>query len=176
MITSYFQTAPLTHPLPPKPLPVHIGSSYRPSLKRERSRSPDVSVSKRPTTSTEWPATYCSVERRLQVHDSSDVGVQKVVFNNDGTQFALICERWIDFLDRRLSINDLAGADLTLRIWDNTQPPAEIASLQHTSVIVSVLWMENDKGVITLCQDGRISTWSRSVRFLVYSCYVVFGC
>jgi hypothetical protein len=100
VIISYFRTAPqaLTHPLPPKPLPAHIGSSYRPSLKRERSRSPDVVVSsKRPATSTDWPATYCSVERRLQVHDSSDVGVQKVVFNHDGTQFALICERWEDF-------------------------------------------------------------------------------
>ncbi|KAF8810071.1 hypothetical protein BYT27DRAFT_7336859 [Phlegmacium glaucopus] len=90
---------PLTHPLPPKPLPVHIGSSYRPSLKRERSRSPDVPVSKRPATSTDWPATYCSVERRLQVHDNSDVGVQKVVFNHDGTQFALICECWEDIFD-----------------------------------------------------------------------------
>lgn len=30
--------------------------------------------------------------------------------------------------------------------------------------------MENDKGVITLCQDGRISTWSRSVRLLVHPC------
>ena len=95
VIISYIRAATqlLTHPLPPKPLPVHIGSSYRPSLKRERSRSPEVVPLKRLATSTDWPATYCTVERRLQVHDSSDVGVQKVVFNNDGTQFALICER-----------------------------------------------------------------------------------
>lgn len=99
VIISYLRTAPqlLTHPLPPKPLPVHIGSSYRPSLKRERSRSPEVAPSKRLATSTDWPATYCTVERRLQVHESSDVGVQKVVFNHDGTKFALICELWEDF-------------------------------------------------------------------------------
>ena len=72
-------------------------------------------------------------------------------------------------------IDSPAGADHTLRIWDNKQPPAEIASLQHTSPIVSVLWMENDKGVITLCQDGRISTWSRSVRLLVHRVCLIFG-
>ncbi|KAF8162830.1 hypothetical protein B0H34DRAFT_693093 [Crassisporium funariophilum] len=131
----------MTHPLPPKPLPAQ-GSSYRPPLKRERSRSPDLSKQKR-TTGTDWPPTYCSMEQRLQGSEK-DLGIQKIVFNSDGTQFALIC------------------ADRTLRIWENKQPPAEIARLSHNTPIVSIAWMERDNGVVTLCQDGMISTWKRA--------------
>ncbi|KAF8968318.1 hypothetical protein BDZ97DRAFT_1916158 [Flammula alnicola] len=134
---------PLTHPLPPKP--VATGSSYRPSLKRDR--SPDISSAKRPAPRTDWPATSPVADYRLQIGAAGvEPGVQKILFNEDGTQVALIC------------------ADRTLRIWDNKPPAAaEVARLSHNSAIASACWIDGNAGVMTMGADGMICTWTRGV-------------
>jgi hypothetical protein len=79
---------PLTHPLPRKP--TTSGSSYRPPPKRER--SPEPLELKRPPPRTDWPPTFPSAEARLQGSVcGADLSIQKIIFNSDGSQIALIC-------------------------------------------------------------------------------------
>ena len=85
---------PRTHPLPPKP--TTTGSSYRPPLKRER--SPEPPEPKRHSPRTDWPPTFPSAEARLQSSvPGADISVQKIIFNTDGSQIALICAQILTF-------------------------------------------------------------------------------
>ncbi|KIM49515.1 hypothetical protein M413DRAFT_438701 [Hebeloma cylindrosporum] len=131
---------PRTHPLPPKP--TASGSSYRPPPPK-RERSPEPPEPKRPPPRTNWPPTYPTAKAQLQSSEpGGDTSVEKIIFNNDGSQIALIC------------------GDQTLRIWENSL--SEIARLSHNSSITSACWIGGRAGVMTLCADGMISTWTRN--------------
>ena len=39
----------------------------------------------------------------------------------------------------------------------------EIARLGHTMHVLAVAWMEHDSGVVTLGDNGIVSTWTRNV-------------
>lgn len=41
-----------------------------------------------------------------------------------------------------------------------------MARLSHNARVASVLWLEDDSGIISLGEDGMISRWSRTVRLL----------
>ena len=54
------------------------------------------------------------------------------------------------------------GSDKTIRLWD-AKPRTETAKLLHNAHIVTMSWMEYDKGVLTLCDDGSVNTWMLQV-------------
>lgn len=58
-------------------------------------------------------------------------------------------------------------ADRSIRIWNNYDR-AEIAKLMHNCPVVSVLWMDDDSGIISLGKDGLVSKWTRDVRITWY--------
>ena len=49
-----------------------------------------------------------------------------------------------------------------MRIWD-THTYAELAKLAHVQNVVSVAWMENDSGVVSLGELGEINRWTKLV-------------
>ena len=55
------------------------------------------------------------------------------------------------------------GSDRSVRIWD-THTYAELAKLAHVQSVVSVAWMENDSGVVSLGELGEINRWTKLVR------------
>jgi hypothetical protein len=50
-----------------------------------------------------------------------------------------------------------------VRIWD-THTYAELAKLAHVQNVISVAWMENDSGVVSLGELGEINRWTKLVR------------
>ena len=56
-----------------------------------------------------------------------------------------------------------SGYDKSVRIW-NRRSRMEIAKLGHNMQVVAVAWMDHDSGVITLGDNGVLSTWTRNVR------------
>ena len=54
------------------------------------------------------------------------------------------------------------GNDRSVRIWD-THTYAELAKLAHVQNVVSVAWMENDSGVVSLGELGEINRWTKLV-------------
>ncbi len=55
------------------------------------------------------------------------------------------------------------GYDKSVRIWNNKNH-TEIAKLAHNMQVTAVSWMERDAGVVTMGENGIVSTWTRSVR------------
>ena len=55
-----------------------------------------------------------------------------------------------------------AGFDKSVRIWSN-KTRTEVAKLAHNMQITDVAWMDRDAGVVTLGENGIVSTWTRSV-------------
>ena len=63
----------------------------------------------------------------------------------------------------------MAGYDKSVRIWNNKNR-VETAKLAHNMQVTAVAWMERDAGVVTLGDNGIVSTWTRSVRvFMSFS-------
>ena len=49
-----------------------------------------------------------------------------------------------------------------VRIWD-TRTYIELVKLAHVQNVISVAWMENDSGVVSLGELGDISLWKKMV-------------
>lgn len=54
------------------------------------------------------------------------------------------------------------GCDKSVRIWSN-KTRTEVAKLAHNMQIIDVAWMDRDAGIVTLGENGIVSTWTRSV-------------
>ncbi|KAI0078147.1 hypothetical protein K474DRAFT_1771230 [Panus rudis PR-1116 ss-1] len=138
-----------THPLPPKPPAFaggHTGNSWSPrqGLKRMASPPPEMPQPElRYTRSLEWPTIEGT--HTATVKGDNDTGIISIVFNSDGSQFAIACH------------------DRTVRIWNN-RTKLEIARLGHTMPVIAVAWMEHDSGVVTLGDNGIVSTWTRNAQ------------
>lgn len=73
----------------------------------------------------------------------------------------------------------MIGYDRTIRIWTN-ETHTELARLSHNSQIISVSWMDDDAGVVSLGEDGVVSKWTRivshscisDIRMIVADCHV----
>ncbi|THG98048.1 hypothetical protein EW026_g4079 [Hermanssonia centrifuga] len=53
--------------------------------------------------------------------------------------------------------------DKSVRIWNNKNH-TEIAKLAHNMQVTAVSWMERDAGVVTMGENGIVSTWTRSAQ------------
>ncbi|EDR10889.1 uncharacterized protein LACBIDRAFT_293378 [Laccaria bicolor S238N-H82] len=144
--------APLTHPLPPKPVTaIHTGSTYR-GTKRDRPISPEPDrKSRRRKRTFKWPTVDSNATISLQ--GEGNLGVRTIAFSADGSHFAL---SWYI-----MEVLVCEGADRTIRIWNN-RTRSEIARLSHNAPIMATMWMDGDAGVITLGNDGMVSKWTRS--------------
>ncbi|KAI0792740.1 hypothetical protein C8Q75DRAFT_579545 [Abortiporus biennis] len=170
---------PSSHPLPPKPVgsfngaPVALPWSPRRGVKRmvspisdrerERERDRDrerdkevkepkeanegsitrdvISV-KRPTSWFKWP--MVESVHSIRIRGEGDVGIRTIAFSNDGNHFAVICY------------------DKSVRIWSH-KTRCEVAKLAHTMPVLAAAWLDHDAGVITLGDNGLVSTWTRNV-------------
>ena len=56
----------------------------------------------------------------------------------------------------------VAGYDKSVRIWNN-KARVEVAKLAHNMPVIAAAWMDRDAGIITLGDNGLVSTWTRSV-------------
>jgi len=72
----------------------------------------------------------------------SNVRMGMIIFSPSGRYFAVSC------------------TDRSVRIWD-THTYAELAKLAHVQNVVSVAWMENDSGVVSLGELGEINRWTK---------------
>ena len=83
--------APLTHPLPPKPVAaIHAGSTYR-GTKRDHPISPEPDrKSRRRKRTFKWPTVDSNTTISLQ--GEGNLGVRTIAFSADGSHFALSCE------------------------------------------------------------------------------------
>lgn len=54
------------------------------------------------------------------------------------------------------------GYDKSVRIL-STKTRTELAKLAHNMQVTAVAWMDRDAGVVTLGDNGIVSTWTRSV-------------
>ena len=52
------------------------------------------------------------------------------------------------------------GTDKIVRIV-SAKARTELANLAHVMPVLTVVWMERDAGVITLGDNGIVSTWTR---------------
>ena len=73
----------------------------------------------------------------------------------------------------RLTVRPPSGYDKSVRIWNNKNH-TETAKLAHNMPVVAVAWLDRDSGVVTLGDNGIVSTWTRSVRrsLLLHRCFV----
>ncbi|KAF7323203.1 hypothetical protein HMN09_00100800 [Mycena chlorophos] len=149
----------LAHPLPMKP-PTDLSGSLR-RIKRERSPSPVLTLadtgrppvrsSKRDrsrSADSRQSSRQNEPERPWKAIQASDVcalggdgalGVVQIVFNSDGSRFALLCE------------------NNTLRIWDSVYM-LELARLSLSST-AELAWMEKD--LVSLSRDGVVRKWKQ---------------
>ncbi|KAJ7243435.1 hypothetical protein B0H12DRAFT_1131088 [Mycena haematopus] len=72
---------------------------------------------------------------------TGDVGIRRIVFNSDGSYFALSC------------------MDMTLRIW-NSKTRLEIARLSHNSQVIGLAWLD-EATVMSLDEDGELRKWAK---------------
>ncbi|KAF7359195.1 WD40 repeat-like protein [Mycena sanguinolenta] len=146
---------PMQHPLPAKPpnpnnpLSSNISCNAPRGIKRE-CPSPDIvrMQPKRRTQHRRWRTVEWTDSDVLMGDGdvewdchagADDVSVRRIVFNSDGSCFALSCQ------------------DKTVRIWSNKRR-LEIARLSHNSQVVGLAWMEN-KELMSLDEDGVVSKW-----------------
>ncbi|KAI0345067.1 hypothetical protein BDW22DRAFT_1370783 [Trametopsis cervina] len=133
------------HPLPPKP-PAFAGPSgtWSPSMGVKRMGSPGLqSQSPEPRRAKvfNWPTSEAVYSLRLQ--SDSDAGIRTINHNSDGSLCAVTCH------------------DKSVRIL-STKTRTELAKLAHNMQVTAVAWMDRDAGVITLGENGIVSTWTRS--------------
>ncbi|KAI0059139.1 WD40 repeat-like protein [Artomyces pyxidatus] len=156
-----------SHPLPPKPqvpanvsrAPRHVSplatrasDPRRPSLgstpasgvkRKVSSPLPDTPVESQTPVKRKPPSYWPTVSPvQSRYVKGEDVGIRGIAFNSTGTLFAVNCR------------------DCTIRIWDNTLH-TEIARLPHPTPVVAAVWMEEDVGVLALCENGFIIKWTR---------------
>lgn len=124
------------------PAPSGSATPWSPSrgVKRAASPTPEVPEARR-TRSFAWPTSNALHTVKLKGDD--DVGVRSITYSSDGHLFAVVCN------------------DKSVRIWSN-KTRTEIAKLAHNMQITSVAWMDRDSGVVTLGENGIVSTWTRS--------------
>ncbi|KAJ4463345.1 hypothetical protein C8J55DRAFT_532102 [Lentinula edodes] len=129
------------HPLPPKP----VAATLPRGVKRERASSPNVNGPLDSMRSQKrvfrWPTLESN--HSMLLRGEGDLAILGITGTLDGTLLALIC------------------ADKTIRIWNNNTR-TEMARLSHNARVASVLWLEDDSGIISLGEDGMISRWSRT--------------
>ncbi|KAJ7063593.1 hypothetical protein C8F01DRAFT_84045 [Mycena amicta] len=101
-------------------------------IKRERSPSPDLQAGFSGSTSNHIKATHVE-----SLTGDGELGVAKIIFNSDGSRFALLCQ------------------DNTLRIWDSGLM-REMARLPQTAN-AELAWM--DKDLVSLSRDGVLRKW-----------------
>ncbi|EKM56030.1 uncharacterized protein PHACADRAFT_257049 [Phanerochaete carnosa HHB-10118-sp] len=109
-------------------------------VKRAASPTPETPEARR-AKAFQWPTSNGLHSVKLKGDD--DVGVRSITYCSDGGLFAVICN------------------DKSVRIWSN-KSRTEIAKLAHNMHITSVAWMDRDSGVVTLGENGIVSTWTRS--------------
>jgi adenine deaminase len=63
----------------------------------------------------------------------------------------------------------MVGSDKSVRIL-STKTRTELAKLAHNMQVTAVAWMDRDAGIITLGENGIVSTWTRSVGSIHESC------
>ncbi|KAJ3998659.1 hypothetical protein F5050DRAFT_1180509 [Lentinula boryana] len=129
------------HPLPQKPLVVAVSRG----VKRERAPSPNAnefldSMQEHKRT-FRWPTLQSNHSTLLR--GEGDLTILGIAGTVDGTLLALNC------------------ADKTIRIWNNNTR-TEMARLSHNARVASVLWLDDDSGIISLGEDGMISRWNRT--------------
>ncbi|KAF7971452.1 hypothetical protein HWV62_21022 [Athelia sp. TMB] len=88
-----------------------------------------------------WPTIEST--HRLRIKGDKDVAIKELSFSSDGSQFLVNCD------------------DKTVRIWNN-RSRTEMAKLAYNSPVISVSWMIGDTGIVSLCEDGIVSKWSRT--------------
>ncbi|TFK46371.1 hypothetical protein OE88DRAFT_1667698 [Heliocybe sulcata] len=146
--------APVTvkHPLPPKPVTT-VGPSphkYEPSrpvigVKRSAAMAARESDGTR-KKSFKWSVVEPIHTTQVRPHGITgireDTGVRGIAFNSNGSQFAVNCQ------------------DDTVRIW-NSDSRMESAMLAHRAPVVSVAWMDDDAGIVSLSNNGIINKWVR---------------
>ena len=131
-------------------------------MKRAASPTPSSPDTRRMRTFN-WPTSNGLYTVKLKGDD--DVGVRSITHCSDGNLFAAVCE-CSQVLSRCGIFNVLAGNDKSVRVWSN-KTRTEIAKLAHNMQVISVAWMDRDSGVVTLGENGIVSTWTRSVSYVV---------
>ncbi|KAG2360440.1 hypothetical protein BDR07DRAFT_1412417 [Suillus spraguei] len=109
--------------------------------KRAMSTASDAESTRPRKRTHPWPTQESMYSTRIK--SDSDAGVREIVFSSDGERMAVVCH------------------DRTIRIW-SVSNRVETARLAQNSPILSVAWMADDNGIITLGQDGMISKWTRN--------------
>ncbi|CAL1703375.1 unnamed protein product [Somion occarium] len=137
-----------THPLPPKPSAFpndHSRATWSPrqGVKRMASLEPISPQDNKQNSMFSWPTIEGTHTSRVKGEE--EIAITSIVFNSDGTLFALTC------------------SDRTVRIWNN-RTRLEIARLGHTMSVLAVAWLDHDSGVVTLGDNGIVSTWTRNVQ------------
>ncbi|KZT24077.1 WD40 repeat-like protein [Neolentinus lepideus HHB14362 ss-1] len=137
---------PVKHPLPPKPMAAagpapHKYEPNRPVIGVKRSaamatRDPETTRRR----SFKWPV--LEPIHTVRVKGDDNVGIRGITFNSNGSQFAVNCQ------------------DCTVRIWNN-HSHTEVATLKHSAPVVSVAWMDDGAGVVSLGDNGIVSKWVR---------------
>ncbi|KIK54493.1 hypothetical protein GYMLUDRAFT_206476 [Collybiopsis luxurians FD-317 M1] len=131
----------LVHPLPPKPV---VSPLQTRGTKRERPSSPSsdtVEAMRKHKRMFRWPTLESNYS--IYLKGEGDLNIVGISASSDGGLLALNC------------------ADKTIRIWNN-QTRTEMARLSHNAKVTSVLWLEDDGGVVSLGEDGMISKWART--------------
>ncbi|KAF8229556.1 hypothetical protein L208DRAFT_1459814 [Tricholoma matsutake] len=131
---------PLVHPLPPKPVLAVNTTVLSRGVKRELPTTPTTDLTRPRRRNLKWPTVDCN--HFIGLKGDGELAIRSISFSSDGGHFALNL------------------ADRSIRIWNNYDR-AEIAKLMHNCPVVSVLWMDDDSGIISLGKDGLVSKWTR---------------
>ncbi|KAI0309478.1 WD40-repeat-containing domain protein [Amylostereum chailletii] len=143
---------PRRPPPPPSPISTHHtedrASSPTPTggTKRKKTPTPE------PESPVEYygppamrtaPSTWPTVHPiRSTPMKGGTTDIRGIAFNSNGSFFAVYCR------------------DSTIHIWDNVTH-SEVARLTHSAPVVTVVWMDEDVGVISLCENGTVIKWTR---------------
>ncbi|KAI0763660.1 hypothetical protein BC629DRAFT_1596860 [Irpex lacteus] len=138
-------TLPSAHPLPVKPVSF-VGElgTWSPSMGIKRMGSPSLqsqSPDTRRARSFNWPTSEPIFS--LNLTSDTDPGIRTICHNSDGSLCAVTCY------------------DKSVRIL-STKTRTELAKLAHNMQVTAVAWMDRDAGVVTLGDNGIVSTWTRS--------------
>lgn len=154
------------HPLPLRPRIATTQATSRETRSLKRGLSP---MSREPLIASpaikrtiRWPTIEST--HRMRIKGDGDIAIKEVVFSADGTQFLVNCTCCLSSCgSQHLTPFMWLGDDKTVRIWNN-KTRTEMAKLAYNSPVASVRWMNGDNGIVSLCDDGIVSKWSRTVR------------